>query len=310
MQLLIKSGADANYEKGMRSPLEDALNLGNLVILQSVAEVATDERIKPLSVLDMAVMNTRRDEFVPIILDSLVRPTTEGYLEMALSWALCTGSIRLIELLLSSGADPTYPIPKGMPNSCETCLQLSFGLPFDYSEDPKSGKRVCHYGVLKLLLSKAKTLSCGFVKSQLVMCVNQDKCDESSIVRSYLNHPRHPGLILDGNRSPIAFAALYAHTDSMELLLGESHDVNKCLATILRCQVYTSDGLQIRENGDCWTKESVEVTALIAGVISGSERVVERLIRDGADTNISTELGVTFVCRSCDFYGRNCPVID
>ncbi|KAF7891871.1 hypothetical protein EAF00_008173 [Botryotinia globosa] len=103
---------------GMRSPLEDALNLGNLVILQSVAKVATDERIKPLTVLDMAAMNTRRDEFVPIFLDSL------------------------------------------------TC-----------------------------------------------------------------------------------------------------------------------------ENGDYWTKESVEVTALIAGVISGSERVVERLIRDGADTNISTELG-------------------
>ncbi|KAF7891253.1 uncharacterized protein EAF02_001578 [Botrytis sinoallii] len=77
----------------------------------------------------------------------------------------------------------------------------------------------------------------------------------------------------------------------MEFLLGEPHDVNKCLATILRCQVYTPDGLQTCENGDCWTKESVEVTALVAGVIYGSERVVERLIRDGADTNISTELG-------------------
>ncbi|TGO26200.1 hypothetical protein BPAE_0064g00160 [Botrytis paeoniae] len=291
VQLLIKSGADANYETGMRRPLEDALNLGNLVILRSVVEVAMDERIEVLTVLDMAVINTRRDEFVPIFLDSLVHPMTEGYLETALSFALCTGSIRLIELLLSSGADTTYTMPKGMPSSCTTCLQLSFGLPIDYSEDPKSGKWVCQYGVLKLLLSKAKTLSCEFVKSQLVRCVNQDECDESSMVRSYLNHPRHPGLILDGNRSPIAFAALYAHKDSMEFLLSEPHDVNKCLATILRCQVYTSDGLQTCENGDYWTKESVEVTALVAGVISGSERVVERLIRDGADTNISTELG-------------------
>ncbi|KAF7891252.1 uncharacterized protein EAF02_001577 [Botrytis sinoallii] len=140
VQLLIKSGADANYDTGIHRPLENALNLGNLVIFQSVAEVAWDGRSKPLTVLDMAVINSRRDEFVPIFLDSLVRPMLEGYLETALSWALCTGSRRLTELLLFSGADPTYSIPKGMPNSCKSCLELSFDLPIDYSEDPKSGK--------------------------------------------------------------------------------------------------------------------------------------------------------------------------
>ncbi|TGO86170.1 hypothetical protein BPOR_0327g00020 [Botrytis porri] len=178
VQLLIKSGADANHTTGMGVPLEEALRIGNLDILRSVVEVAMGERIHVYNALDMAVLN-RREESVPLFLDSLVRPMAKGYLETALSFALCAGTL----------------------------------------------------------------------------------------------------------------AAIRGHTDSMELLLGEPHDVNKCLAPISGRQVYTSDGLQTCENGGYWIQKSVEVTALVAGVISGSERVVKSLIRDGADTNISTELG-------------------
>ncbi|CAD6449161.1 68ffa22f-365d-404d-aa21-12ceb35b2acf [Sclerotinia trifoliorum] len=182
---------------------------------------------------------------------------------------------------------------------------------------------------LKLLLSKMETLPCEFVKTHLAEYASLSS-DKVEIVGLILNHPRHPGPILDGKQSPVVFAALNANMKCMELLMNEPHDINKCKAVVtnwdkidkarrfaveqrrlavkqetftLRNGMLSVDRLRAEDSNsdsdsDLNENENefshlidVEIDALSGGIISANEKIVERLIIDGADINMITELG-------------------
>lgn len=236
VQLLIQSGADANYYLNSDcTPLEVAVQVADLAILQSVLEVAVDERTGdsfPKSALESAILGSEGDEIyiydvIPMLLNSIVRPMVEGYLEYAPQLAVELESLEIVELLINVGADPNYEIMgKG-----RWCILNEVQI-FYWGRDAAGIA-----DIVKLLLSKTETLPCEFVESQLIKYADvvSDKVD---LLRLMLNHPRHHGLILDGRQSPVVFAALYANMKSMEPLINGPHDINKCKAVMDWDKIY------------------------------------------------------------------------
>ncbi|KAF7861978.1 hypothetical protein EAF04_007858 [Stromatinia cepivora] len=304
VQLLIQSGAEANhYPRERLTPLAMAVELGDPAVLQSVLEVAVDERgysHTKLTALDRAVTYTDGTDIylsriIPMLLNSMVHPMMEGYLESALWYAASYRNVESVELLLNSGADPNYGFFEGQ---CSWFTLANFFEGRIEAEDPEPGKPDTVADTLKLLLSKTETLPCEFVKTQLARYASV-RSDEVDLMRLMLNHPRHPGLIHDGKQSPIVFAAVYAKMESMELLMNEPHDINKCKATMSCYELDDVERLAVKgrwTRADRWWSaifgaKYIEISALFGGIISTSEKVVERLIVDGADTNMITELG-------------------
>ncbi|KAJ8063177.1 hypothetical protein OCU04_008416 [Sclerotinia nivalis] len=245
LMLAIEGGS---IDMGISPPLVMAVSHGNPAVLQSVLEVAIDERTSSggkMTALDWAVILTGRSgiympHFISLLLNSMVHPMIEGYLETALWLAACRESVELVELLINSGADPNY----GVFGQERWCILISpRGRGTEYLE---LGKPDHVADNLKLLLSKTETLPCEFVKKQLAKYASS-QFDEIDLMRLLLNHPRHHGLIHDGWNSPIVFAAVYANMGSMELLMNEPYDINKCKAVVDWDEIYEAGRFAVKK---------------------------------------------------------------
>ncbi|KAI9650863.1 hypothetical protein NHQ30_000898 [Ciborinia camelliae] len=294
VELLVYKGADVNHITERGAPLSIAARRGDLPILKFLLEnQAIDQRSPHMTALDIAI--NKSPNIVQTLLSSGKGPQFEGYLERALRFAVLKQSVELVELLLASGADPTYEISKEYGRS-KTCLTAVFE-----RYEPREGAVI-----LRLLLSKAKPLSCEAVRDLLVWSA-KSKFDEGDLVQLVLNHPRQSGFRLDVEESPLVTAALFGNYKVLEVLINVPHDINGCQASGWWSMHYSKDfivwgwprrlkelsnlpNLSIKDYFE--ELQPFQIPApLFAGIVSRSGEIVQFLIDRGANVNMITPLG-------------------
>ncbi|KAF5870542.1 putative ankyrin repeat protein [Botrytis fragariae] len=312
VELLLQKGADANIGHDpymVRSlPLTSAVKVGDLPIVRLLLENrAVDETGGCIlcSALNIAV-EYHKTGLVGLLLESAVRPIVEGYLESALEVAVRLRFAKLVAMLLEFGASPTYKFSKRFMSDARSCLSYVLD-----SRSASSQTNSCELElVLKLLLLKTEPLPSKVMNDLLVEYVST-KSDEVDLVRLLFKPPLHTEPEAHDDGSPIVFAALYANTKSMELLMNEVHDIDSCREAIPWVNKHPLRGVtpwvknhplpegtfggyiwsELRPMYKSWFTRDIEITALFGGIISANERVVQSLIDHGAGVNMTIELG-------------------
>lgn len=241
----------------------------------------------------------------------------KGY--TALMFACQNGHTSTVEVLVSKGADMNVIAKNGV-----TALMIAYeeghekimDLLYKNGANPKLlfGKNVGPLaqtsaphptGLEALVRDRCSSTGLKSVKTQAI--IDACKTGQTKVVQALLNSGADPNITNAEGDTPLAFAVLNGHTETVELLLSlpvKSVNVaskNKYVPLMCACQMgYTKIVELLVWNGANVNFANIHgQTSLMLACINGHTEIVRVLLNNGANVNIAAGNGDTALMTSC-----------